>query len=105
MVMSQNIRAVAGPSSRHGRIWKLPGSGRATMSDSYTRAKPSMADPSNPIPSLNAPSSSAGAIATDFRNPSTSVNHIRTNRTSRSSSARNTNSVCLSMLPSVPFAV
>ncbi len=38
------------------------------------------------MPSANAPSSSAGATATDFRNPSTSVNQSRTNRMSRSSS-------------------
>ena len=48
------------------------------------------------MPSANAPSSSAGATATDFRNPSTSVNHSRTNRMSRSSSVRSTNSCCLS---------
>ena len=62
------------------------------MSASYTRAKPSIADPSNPMPSANAPSSSAGATATDFRNPSTSVNHSRMKRMSRSSSVRSTNS-------------
>jgi hypothetical protein len=65
--MSQNIRAVLGPSPRQGRIWNVDGSGLASMSASYTRAKPSMAEPSNPMPSLNAPSSSAGAMATDFR--------------------------------------
>ena len=58
-------------------------------------------DPSNPMPSSNAPSSSAGAIATDFRNPSTSVNHSRTNRISRSSSVRSTNSFWRSMKASV----
>ncbi len=68
--MSQNMRAVAGPSPlRHGRIWKVVGSGRASMSASYTRAKPSMAEPSKPMPSENAPSSSAGATATDFQEP------------------------------------
>ena len=49
------------------------------------------------MPSLNAPSSSAGAMATDFSEPSTSVNHRRTKRTSRSSSARRTKSSCLPM--------
>ena len=39
----------------------------------------------------------AGATATDFKNPSTSVNHSRTNRTSRSSRARSTKSSCLPM--------
>ena len=100
MVMSQNIRAVDGPSPRHGRIWKVAGSGpRASMSASVTRAKPSIAEPSKPMPSSKAPSSSAGATATDLRNPSTSVNHSRTNRTSRSSSARSTKSSCLPMAP------
>ena len=49
------------------------------------------------MPSAKAPSSSAGATATDFRKPSTSVNQSRTNRTSRSSSARSTKSSCLPM--------
>ena len=48
------------------------------------------------MPSAKAPSSSAGAIATDLRNPSTSVNQSRTNRMSRSSIVRSTNSCCLS---------
>ncbi len=34
MTMSQNIRAVAGPWLRHGRIWNVDGSGLASMSDS-----------------------------------------------------------------------
>src|SRR5690349_13122897 len=97
--MSQNIRAVDGPSPRHGRIWKVDGSGLASMSASYTRANPSIAEPSKPIPSANAASSSAGATATDFRKPRTSVNQSRTNRTSRSSSARSTKSSCLPMAP------
>src|SRR5215213_3197657 len=54
------------------------------------------------MPSAKAPSNSAGAIATDRKKPRTSVNHIRTKRTSRSSIARNTNSVCLSTTASVP---
>ena len=100
--MSQNIRAVPGVSERQGRIWKVPGSGRASMSDSATRAKPSIAEPSKPMPSSKAPSSSAGATATDFRKPSTSVNQRRTNRMSRSSSVRSTNSCCLSMRGMLP---
>src|SRR5450830_950121 len=48
----------------------------------------------------DAPSSSAGATATDFKMPRTSVNHNRMNRTSRSSIVRRTNSCCLSMSPS-----
>ena len=69
MVMSQNIRAewwwpalVA-----QGSTWKVDGSGLATVSDSETRAKPSIEDPSKPMPSSKAPSSSAGAMATDLR--------------------------------------
>lgn len=95
--MSQNIRAVAGLWLRHGNTWNVDGSGRATMSASYTRAKPSIAEPSKPMPSSKAPSSSAGAMATDLRKPSTSANQSRTKRTSRSSTARSTNSVCLSI--------
>src|SRR5262245_21599994 len=97
--MSQNIRADPGASARHGKIWKVAGSGLASMSDSYTRAKPSIAEPSNPMPSAKAPSSSAGATATDLRNPRTSVNHSRTKRMSRSSRVRSTNSCCLSTSP------
>ena len=67
--MSQNIRAVPGDSARHGRIWNVDGSGLASMSDSWTRVKPSIAEPSKPMPSANAPSSSAGATATDLRKP------------------------------------
>ncbi|CAB4839185.1 unannotated protein [freshwater metagenome] len=65
------------------------------MSDSVTRATHSIAEPSKPIPSSNAFSNSAGAIATDFRKPKTSVNHKRTKRILRSSIVRRTNSCCL----------
>jgi len=64
--MSQNRRATPGASLRQGSVVKVLASGRASMSDSWTRAKPSIAEPSNPMPSLNAPSSSAGAMDTDF---------------------------------------
>ena len=47
--------------------WKVDGSGLATVSDSDTRANPSIDEPSKPMPSSKAPSSSAGAIATDLR--------------------------------------
>ena len=95
MVMSQNIRAAPGASVRHGRIENVAGSGFANMSDSVTRAKPSIAEPSKPIPSSNAFSNSAGAIATDFKKPKTSVNHKRIKRILRSSIVRRTNSCCL----------
>ena len=72
------------------------------MSASVTRANPSIAEPSKPMPSSKAFSSSAGATETDFRYPSTSVNHSRTKRTSRSSSARSTKSSCFPMGAIVP---
>ena len=99
MVMSQNIRAEWWWPALvvQGSTWKVDGSGRATVSDSDTRAKPSIEEPSKPMPSSKAPSSSAGAIATDLRYPSTSVNHSRTKRMSRSSSVRSTNSFWRSM--------
>src|SRR5690606_15220288 len=56
-----------------------------------------MEEPSNPMPSAKAASISAGAMATDFSTPSTSVNHSRMNRMSRSSIARSTYSCCLSI--------
>ena len=60
------------------------------MSDSWIRLNPSIDEPSNPIPSANAPSSSCDVIVKDFRNPRTSVNHSRTNRIPRSSIVRRT---------------
>ena len=91
--MSQNIRALSPltPPS-NGNTWNVVGSGMATMSDSNTRAKPSIAEPSKPMPSSKADSSSAGATETLLSVPSTSVNHSRTNRMSRSSRVRSTNS-------------
>src|SRR5215211_9128343 len=57
-----------------------------------------MADPSNSMPRSKASSSSAGVMANDFRNPSTSVNQRRMKRTSRSSTVRSTYSCCLSIV-------
>ena len=93
--ISQNIRAAPGDSVRHGRTEKLEGSGFANISASVTRAKPSIAEPSKPIPSANAFSNSAGAIATDFKKPKTSVNQRRTNLMLRSSNVRRTKFCCL----------
>ncbi len=91
--MSQNIRALSPlPPPSNGRTWNVVGSGLAIMSDSWTRAKPSIAEPSKPMPSSKAASSSAGATRPIFSVPSTSVNHSRTNRMSRSSRVRSTNS-------------
>ena len=87
--MSQNMRATG--------LLGLPrddlergGVGDAIMSDSWMRLKPSIDEPSKPIPSRNAPSSSCDVIVNDFRNPSTSVNQRRTNRMPRSSIVRRT---------------
>ena len=79
-----------GASGFHGMSWNVAGSGTATMSDSWIRLKPSIDEPSNPMPSANAPSSSCDVIVKDFRNPSTSVNHRRMNRMPRSSIVRRT---------------
>ena len=75
----------------------MVGSGRASMSDSWTREKPSMEDPSKSMPSSKAVSSSAGVMANDFRNPSTSVNQRRMKRMPRSSTVRSTYSSCFAM--------
>ena len=96
--MSQNIRAT-GCSVFHGISWNVDASGIATMSDSWIRLNPSIEEPSKPIPSANAPSSSCEVIVKAFRNPRTSVNHRRTNRIPRSSTVRSTYSAsALSML-------
>ena len=86
---SQNIRATSA-SVFHGISWNVDGSGTATMSDSWIRLNPSIDEPSNPIPSANAPSSSCDVIVKAFRNPRTSVNHSRMNRIPRSSIVRRT---------------
>ena len=60
------------------------------MSLSWTRLKPSMADPSKVMPSSKAFSSSPGTMAIDLSWPSTSVNHRRMKRMPRSSTDRST---------------
>ena len=60
------------------------------MSGLLDPAKPSIEEPSKPMPSSNAPSSSCEVIVNDFRKPSTSVNQSRTNRIPRSSTVRST---------------
>ena len=74
----------------HGITWKVEGSGSATMSDSWMRANPSIEEPSKPMPSVRAPSSSCEVIVNAFRNPRTSVNQRRTKRIPRSSIVRST---------------
>ena len=85
--MSQNMRATLCSRGRHGTSWKVAGSGRATMSDSSMRANPSMLDPSNPIPSSSAFSSSPTVIWKLLSVPTMSVNQRRTNFTSFSRQA------------------
>ncbi len=88
--MSQNIRATGTSSPGMWMSSNVPGSGRAIMSASWIRLKPSMHDPSNSIPDSRASSSSAGVMANDLSIPCTSVNHSRTNRTLRSSTVLST---------------
>jgi hypothetical protein len=47
------------------------------MSDSWTRANPSMADPSKPTPSRKACGNSAAGNASDLSMPRTSTNQRR----------------------------
>ena len=76
---SQIIRATFERSpSEYGISWNVVGSGIATMSDSSIALKPVIDEPSKPMPSSSAPSSSAGVIAKLFRCPSMSVNQRRT---------------------------
>ena len=96
--MSQNMRAEVPSPSAQGRSSKLLGSGLASTSDSCTRLKPSIDEPSNRMPSSNAPSSSTGEMANDLSWPKTSVNHSRIMRTPRSSTVRSTYSRWRSVL-------
>jgi hypothetical protein len=73
-----------------GRIWKVRGSGLARTSLSCTRLNPSIAEPSNVMPSSSAFSSSAGVIAKPLAIPSTSVNQSWMKRIPRSSTVRST---------------
>ncbi len=54
--------------------WNVSGSGIATMSLSSIRLKPVIDEPSKPMPSSRASSSSYGVIEKLFRCPSRSVN-------------------------------
>ncbi len=74
MTTSQIIRPTFDSPERHGMTTKVFGSGIATMSDSSIALKPVIDEPSKPIPSSSAPSSSSGVIAKLFRCPSRSVN-------------------------------
>jgi hypothetical protein len=67
-----------------GMSWKVSGSGMATMSDSSIALKPVIDEPSKPIPSSSAPSSSWSVTAKLLRWPSMSVNQRWTKPTSSS---------------------
>src|SRR5205807_237548 len=79
--MSQIIRAPLVSPCFHGISWKVSGSGIATMSDSSIALKPVIEEPSNPIPSSSASSTSLGVIAKLLRWPSRSENQSKTNST------------------------
>src|SRR5262245_14186940 len=72
--MSQIIRAIFISPSRAGISWNVPGSGIATISDSSIALNPVIDEPSKPIPSSRASSTSLGVTAKLFRCPSMSVN-------------------------------
>ena len=97
--MSQKTRATGASSGCQGRIWNVLGSGRASTSLSWTREKPSMAEPSKVMPSSRAFSSSAGVMAKVLAVPRTSVNQSCTKRTARSSTVLSTYSCWLRMWP------
>ena len=106
--MSQKTRATSAsgtspsvvcPCPCQGRSWKVLASGQARTSLSWTLLKPSIADPSNVMPSSSAFSSSAGVIEKVLGVPSTSVNQSCTNRMPRSSTVRRTYSSWLLITP------
>ena len=84
--MSQIIR----PVSPSGSTRNVSGSGIATMSDSSIALKPVIDEPSKPIPSSSAPSSSLRVIAKLFRCPSRSVNQRSTSSMPRDSISAST---------------
>src|SRR2546427_3504072 len=84
--MSQIIRPVW-PS---GSTRNVAGAGIATMSDSSIALKPVIDEPSKPMPSSSAPSSSLVVIAKLFRWPSRSVNQSSTSSMPRSSTSFST---------------
>ena len=84
------MRATAFSCGRHGRIANVSGSGMAIMSDSSIRLKPVIDEPSKPMPSSSAPSSSALPTAKLFSWPRMSVNHRRMNWMSCSSTSAST---------------
>ena len=75
MTTSQIMRPTFASPSREGISRNVAGSGIATMSDSSIALKPVTDEPSKPMPSSSAPSTSSSVIAKLFRCPSMSVNH------------------------------
>ena len=78
------MRATPCSVGRQGRSAKVRGSGWAIMSDSSIALKPVMLEPSKPMPSSKASSSSSTLIEKDFSWPRMSVNQKRMKRMSRS---------------------
>src|SRR3954451_20659762 len=72
------MRATPFSVGRQGSTWNVSRSGIAIMSDSSIRLKPVIEEPSKPIPSVNAPSSSSIPTAKLFSWPRMSVNQRRT---------------------------
>ena len=102
--ISQNMRATARCSvDRQGSSWKVSGSGSATISLSSMRAKPSIEEPSKPIPSSRAPSNSSAVMAKFFNIPRISVNHSRMNLISCSLAFLSTYSLPSSLFPFAIF--
>ncbi len=100
--MSQIMRATF--VSPFGMSWNVTGSGIATMSISSIRLKPVTDEPSKPMPSSSASSSSAGVIEKLFRCPSRSVNHRWMNRTFSSSTRFSTSLRAAGSLVALPVS-
>jgi len=79
---SQIILATAFSVGLQGISWKVSRSGMAIMSDSSIHWNPVILDPSNPIPTVSAVSSSSSVMAKLLRIPFISVNHSLINSTS-----------------------
>ena len=90
--MSQIIRATPCSAGRHGSTRNVVGSGIAIMSDSSIGLKPVIDEPSKPMPPSNASASSVALIENALSCPSTSVNHNRMKRMSRSAASAITSS-------------
>ena len=97
--MSQKTRATGTSSGCQGRSLEGLASGRASTSLSWTRVKPSMAEPSKVMPSSRAFSSSAGVMLKVLAVPRTSVNQSWTKRMPRSSTVLRTYSCWLRISP------